>query len=768
MPTETQAVAGVNPNTSAMEQHSGAGVMPESVDQYEEVNAIDILYPKEKYKYYYNKELCKETKADGSDVFVRRAGKLVPLTTVLKSQKCPTPEPSSKKSVELVYVYDGGKLLTLGGSLTKINPSNSDSVRARVVLPNGVPPIPKGETVTSRAKKVQAVEINEDMAKFALSALQSSHLKLEQTVDIKGDGEEEFPPVPGPSSSAGNDEKMEVDMPEATPVEKSETAEVPKDVPFPVPIKPTKTNILDIIAAKLAMSDEESDGKEEAEEEATGDLKEATTQPAAMEETSEVAVKEENKNVEIELAVLGNSDKSKVPFVKQEDLKEEKSEDTAALKPESLEKEEVVEPKSEVKQEGEAKAEILLDNRVKEEDKLTPSTESADLVNLGGKDEKDTSEPLIVQRSSKTSKPEKSTENNSESDVTIVEEKIASSELRISKEKEKKGEVSSLKGKDCVNVIHSGKKGKETEPMVALEKEKEKEPLSSENKDYVSKVLEKKYDKRELITLEEEEEESKLMTQEETKEKSNTMNLEEDNIESDVVVLEKKDLNEKAASSYLESEEKTITLGEEGSSKNPLVNLKEKKVEADNGAETKQREDTTLNEIEAEKETASAATVLIPKTSSDPPSGTCKDETHGNISGEDNLSPPESVVSVPNADAIQEIPKSILLSSSLESSNRIELEEKEESPELGTQDALRMDVKSRVFKKNMYRFPSLSREMKRLNMNFVNYEPPHEVRLFMSFHLYFILRCGFPVTLVSLTPPRPPKNKYCFYRLSCI
>ncbi|XP_042876456.1 peroxidasin-like [Penaeus japonicus] len=31
------------------------------------------------------------------------------------------------------------------------------------------------------------------------------------------------------------------------------------------------------------------------------------------------------------------------------------------------------------------------------------------------------------------------------------------------------------------------------------------------------------------------------------------------------------------------------------------------------------------------------------------------------------------------------------------------------------------DSKTRTFKKNMYRFPSLSREMKRLNMNFVNY-----------------------------------------------
>ncbi|XP_042215218.1 uncharacterized protein LOC121861493 isoform X2 [Homarus americanus] len=237
-------------------QASNGDTVSDSVHQYEEVNAIDILYPKEKYKYYYNKELCKETKADGSNVFVRRAGKLVPLTSVFKSHKPPVGESSNKKTVELVYIYDKGKLLTLGGSLTKINPSNSDSVRARVVLPVGIPPILKGEIVQTRAKEVQAVEINEDMAKFALSALQSPNPREERL--IKACNNDETPVVAEADVSVPQDKNDKTDC-----AEKCEEKEPNAKVPENVLLVPTKRNILDIIAAKLAMSDEESDEKEE-------------------------------------------------------------------------------------------------------------------------------------------------------------------------------------------------------------------------------------------------------------------------------------------------------------------------------------------------------------------------------------------------------------------------------------------------------------------------------------------------------------------------
>ena len=242
------------------EQQAGGGQADdsasESVQQYEEIDAMDILYPKKKYKYYYNKELCKETKADGSTVFVRRAGKLVPLNSVLKSQK-PSTIPVPEKTVELVYVYDGGKLLTLGGSLTKINPSNSDSVRARVAFPIGTPPIAKGQVGDSSQEQVNVVKINDDMAKFALSALQEVLRK-------------ENNPKEGSPSASVSQTTCTVPSPEILPG-KEESKENTKDNKTTsrnwsgVSVKPTKTNILDIIAAKLAMSEDESDEKEEEE-----------------------------------------------------------------------------------------------------------------------------------------------------------------------------------------------------------------------------------------------------------------------------------------------------------------------------------------------------------------------------------------------------------------------------------------------------------------------------------------------------------------------
>lgn len=260
---ECQSLDIVDPNN---QQAPSAEIIPDSLQQYEEVSALDILYPKEKYKYYYNKDLCKETKADGSNVFVRRGGKLVPLTSVFKSQKASAVESSSKKTVELVYIYDRGKLLTLGGSLTKINPSNSDSVRARVILPIGIPPILKGDIVRSRAKKVQAVEINEDMAKFALSALQNPNPKEEKLIEINNENESKPVPELGISTSQEKSEKPEC---EGELEEKQECVNNSENVS----VIPTKRNILDIIAAKLAMSDEESDEKDEEENKPNTDEK---------------------------------------------------------------------------------------------------------------------------------------------------------------------------------------------------------------------------------------------------------------------------------------------------------------------------------------------------------------------------------------------------------------------------------------------------------------------------------------------------------------
>ncbi|CAL4141926.1 unnamed protein product [Meganyctiphanes norvegica] len=81
-----------NTNLTGEIKSTDNNVNKENLDQdnseppqlYEEVPAVDILYPRQKYKYYYNKELCKETKADARNVFVRRAGKLVPLNSVFQ------------------------------------------------------------------------------------------------------------------------------------------------------------------------------------------------------------------------------------------------------------------------------------------------------------------------------------------------------------------------------------------------------------------------------------------------------------------------------------------------------------------------------------------------------------------------------------------------------------------------------------------------------------------------------------------------------------
>ena len=212
-------------------------------EEQKEVNAFDILYPKEKYKYYLNKELCKESDADGSNVFVKRAGKLVRLTSVFSKNKENLVK-EHRETVELVYVYDNGRLLTLAGSMTKINPSNSSAVRARVVLPKGVTH-PKKEKSDRKVelKKIKTVEINEDMAKFALSALQT--------------------PQEQPQTSQETEKEKLVPKPEMKLIAKAPLSQYKiQNKPSPLskknlpPEKPTKNNILDIISAKLAMSDE--------------------------------------------------------------------------------------------------------------------------------------------------------------------------------------------------------------------------------------------------------------------------------------------------------------------------------------------------------------------------------------------------------------------------------------------------------------------------------------------------------------------------------
>ena len=240
--TSTKEDSKINTTTSFSD--STSVTTSENKDQSEhnevkEVSAMDILYPKEKYKYYLNKDLCKDTAADGRNVLVKRGGKLVRLSSVLNKSNKEVGEPKEpKETVELVYVYDNGRLLTLAGSLTKINPSNSSAVRARVVLPNGITPPGKSKVKEKQVEKkaIEAVEINEDMAKFALSAL--------------------FSPKESESSTDSSTSLV-------VPVkEKPKPASKKKPVEEAKPIKPTKSNILDIISAKLDIPTMEMDSKQ--------------------------------------------------------------------------------------------------------------------------------------------------------------------------------------------------------------------------------------------------------------------------------------------------------------------------------------------------------------------------------------------------------------------------------------------------------------------------------------------------------------------------
>lgn len=652
-------MAPVNPNSSAVE-HTDT----EAVPQYEEVNAIDILYPKEKYKYYYNKELCKETKADGSNVFVQRAGKLVPLTTIFKSQRSPSseqPSTTNKQSVELVYVYDGGKLLTLGGSLTKINPSNADCVRARVVLPIGVPPITKGETVAARAKKVQAVEINEDMAKFALSALQSSHLKLEQTADTKGDSEE-LPAFPGPSSDRGNEEEMDVDIPPVAPVDKVKDTDVPKIVLSPLPIKPTKRNILDIIAAKLAMSDDESDGKDDVEEkDALGEVRESDKGidvdvnqitkhvVAGWKEEGKTVIKEEDDNANIDQGSIVTS-----AVVELEDLKEEKPNNEVAAKPEV-------------------------------------SVQKEDMKTLTGVED-------IILTTKDTGRSSARREREEEERNKIDMENSGSNYPESVMNLEENKETITFKEKD--------QKWERNEEIVGAGK------TLSDSKENVKKESDEKHKGGE----------SKPVTKDGEKIKSQPLNLKE-NQSKDDGPQEQKNLNTLEVG---DDKQPSVREGENiNSVKKQCVNLDRKEI-CESKAAVVDKKNSSVIEREMVRE-MKASMAADEEVTGNPSSETYSDGALESTPSSGNTSRAESVIS--------EAPRSSFLMSSQESSDKTDTEEKAEgSLESGGQEAFRMDIKSKVFKKNMYRFPSLSREMKRLNMNFVNYEPPpHEVRVLAFF-----------------------------------
>lgn len=439
MPSESQpSDTGSNGGSTGI--HTGE-VEPNQHEpiHYEEVNAIDILYPKEKYKYYYNKDLCKETKADGSNVFVRRAGKLVPLTSVFKSQKTAVTETKNKKTAELVYVYDGGKLLTLGGSLTKINPSNSDSVRARVILPIGVPPIVRGDAGLTKTKKVQAVEINEDLAKFALSALQNPESK-----DVKMPEEKNESIPESKQKPRSVEEKVDTKIEEPKQIVKEKVKKPPKVTK----VVPTKRNILDIIAAKLAMSDDESEEKEEEAEESK-------------------PLRDESQMVEDGKLVKEDANENELIKEEKDDDKNNKAENTKDCMTQSKDE------NSDIKRSNESgTTKCGIENK----DDLKPEIE-IDLDSSKIAEEKETMQKVELceyeKDDNKTSKNDKSENKLSKMCSTVESELVDGKELAGKKNKTRAGalivphkdvnadscvdEAKKEEGKDCVPVPFSSK-----------------------------------------------------------------------------------------------------------------------------------------------------------------------------------------------------------------------------------------------------------------------------------------------------------------------
>ncbi|RXG68509.1 hypothetical protein Avbf_03739 [Armadillidium vulgare] len=155
---------------------------------------------------------CKGSVLKGNDLVVKRGGTLQPLSKVFKKNSSNILKEKGSKS-EIIYVPHRGQMLTLCGSLTKVNPSDSGSIKAKVALPRGHRRLFK-HSLRVASRKVKAVEINEDLAEFALSALKTPT----------------------------KDEKP-------TPVEPSRSGDK-KDCKF---VKPSKENILDILTAKFSI-----------------------------------------------------------------------------------------------------------------------------------------------------------------------------------------------------------------------------------------------------------------------------------------------------------------------------------------------------------------------------------------------------------------------------------------------------------------------------------------------------------------------------------
>ncbi|KAB7502046.1 hypothetical protein Anas_11041, partial [Armadillidium nasatum] len=79
---------------------------------------------------------CKGSVLKGNDLVVKRGGTLQPLSKVFKKNSSNILKEKGSKS-EIIYVPHRGQMLTLCGSLTKVNPSDSRSIKAKVALPRG-------------------------------------------------------------------------------------------------------------------------------------------------------------------------------------------------------------------------------------------------------------------------------------------------------------------------------------------------------------------------------------------------------------------------------------------------------------------------------------------------------------------------------------------------------------------------------------------------------------------------------------------------------
>ena len=106
-------------------------------------------------------------KTAGSEIYVCRNGEFVPLSSVLQKKE----KPKIRENSSIVYVYNDGKLLVVGGSLCHVDIEKIGTHDTKIVMPQEYLPHSKDLVHNLLQNKVKAMYIDQDFAEYALTAL---------------------------------------------------------------------------------------------------------------------------------------------------------------------------------------------------------------------------------------------------------------------------------------------------------------------------------------------------------------------------------------------------------------------------------------------------------------------------------------------------------------------------------------------------------------------------------------------------------------------